>query len=342
MVAAGIFQGPDGCPDVAIRTCKEGRQKMVDTITKVAGIDVGKAHLWLAIWPKGQPMQFTNDAAGWQMISSHLAAEGVRRVGLEPSGGYERDPRDALHAAGYEVILHQPAQVRSFARSRLKRAKSDRIDARMIAWFTAEAPEARVLRPDPERERLAEKLTYYEQITDDIARLRTRLESFRDPVLKARIEERITGLLALKQACVAEMRKDAKATLGQAVKLLQSIPGIGFLNALVLAVRMPELAEITRQQAAALLGVAPFHAESGKYEGPRHIAGGRQRIRNTFYMAALAAVRSHPDFKAFYKQLVERGKHHKVALVACMRKLIAAANAVLRRKSPWIDEPAAA
>lgn len=314
---------------------------MVDTITKAAGIDVGKAHLWLAIWPNGQPMQFTNDAAGWQMISSHLAAAGVCRVGLEPSGGYERNPRDALHAAGFQVVLHQPAQVRSFARSRLKRAKSDRIDARMIAWFTAEAGEARVLRPDPQRERLAEKLTYYEQVTDDIARLRTRLESFRDPALKARIEERITGLLVLKDACVAEMRKDAKATetLGQAVKLLQSIPGIGFLNALVLAVRMPELAEITRQQAAALLGVAPFHAESGKHEGPRHIAGGRQRIRNTFYMAALAAVRSHPDFKAFYKQLIQRGKHHKVALVACMRKLIAAANAVLKRKSPWIDQP---
>lgn len=344
MVAAGIFPGPDGCPDVAIRTCKEGQQKMVDPTTKVAGIDVGKAHLWLAIWPDGDPRQFANNASGREMIGAELAAAGVVRVGLEASGGYERDLRDSLQAAGFQVVRHQPAQVRSFARSKLKRAKSDRIDARMIAWFTAEAREARILPPDPERERLAERLTYYEQIADDLRRLRTRCDGFRDPAIKAELEQRIAELLALKRACLAGMRKAAKACkpmLGT-IELLQSIPGIGFLNALVLAVRMPELAELNRQQAAALLGVAPFHDESGKHDGPRHIAGGRQNARNTFYMAALAATRSHPKFKAFYQGLVARGKHHKVALVACMRKLIAAANAVLKRKSPWIDEPAAA
>lgn len=320
-----------------VRTRKEGRQKMSEISTRTAGVDVGKEHLWAAVWPDGEPLRFDNDAAGWQALRAHLAGAGVRRVGLEASGGYERDPRDMLCQSGFELVLYQPGQVRFFARAKLRRAKNDRIDARIIAQFTAEMG-GRPIVVDPLRDRLAEHLTYYEQLADDLARLRTRRDGFRDAALKADLERRIADLAALKRRCLAELRRTAKASadIAHRLALLQSVPGIGFLNALVLAVRMPELGGLSRQQAAALLGVAPFHDSSGRHDGARHIAGGRRKPRNLFYMAGLAAVRSDPQFRAFYKALTARGKHHKVALVAAMRKLLAAANLVLKQNRPWI------
>ncbi len=310
---------------------------MVENSTRTAGIDVGKLDLWVALWPDGEPIRFSNDAAGRLALQAHLIAADVGRVGLEATAGYERDLRDVLCDAGFELVLHQPAQIRYFARARLKRAKTDRIDARIIAQFTAET-EGRPVRVDPVRERLAEHLTYYEQLADDLARLRTRRDGFRDPALRADLEQRIADLATLKRRCLAELRLAAKAgaDIARRIALLQSVPGIGFLNALVLAIRMPELGELSRQQAAALLGIAPFHDASGRHDGARHIAGGRRKARNLFYMAGLAAARSDPQFAAFYQALKARGKHHKVALVACMRKLLAAANLVLKQDRPWI------
>lgn len=305
--------------------------------TRMAGVDVGKEHHWVMVWPDGDVIRFDNDAAGRAALRAHLSAAGVCRVGLEATGGYERDLRDELCAAGFELVRHQPAQIRFFARAGLKRAKTDRLDTRLIAQFTAEN-KGRPVVVDAARERLCEHLTYYQQLADDLARLRTRRDGFRDLALKADLEQRIKDLAALKRRCLADLRRVARASaeLVHRIALLQSVPGIGFLNAIGLAARMPELGTLTRQQAAALLGVAPFHDTSGRHDGARHVAGGRRKVRNPFYMAGLAATRSDPQFAAFYQGLRARGKHHKVALVACMRKLLAAANLVLKQNRPWL------
>ncbi len=304
-------------------------------VRKTAGIDVGKHWLDAAVHG-GETTKVRNDAAGIGGLIDWLKAREVERAGLEASGGYEREARERLAEAGFDTVLHQPLEVRLFARLSRQRAKNDRLDAQLIAAATAAVHEERQA-PGRRLMDLAEQLTVYEQVSATAAQLKTFLDTVRQTHLRAQLLEQIATLRALKQslarALVAEVKADAE--LGPRYRLLCSLPGIGPIVGISLCIRMPELGRLERGQAASLIGVAPFDHDSGAHKGLRFIAGGRSRPRRMLYIAALAAKRCDADLKAFAQRLLERGKPNKVAIVAVMRKLIEAANLVLKRHAPW-------
>ena len=246
-----------------------------------------------------------------------------------------------LRAAGLTVVLLQPLQVKAYARLHLRRAKNDVIDAALIAACTTALDEPHSA-PDARLEPLADALTFVEQFEEELARHKTRLEHIQQARLRRMVMADIRRLEARR---LAELRRIAQELrrhddLSRRLALVQSVPGIGERTALALLLHMPELGQLTREEAAALAGLAPFDDDSGRHKGERHIAGGRQRLRRSLYAAALpAAFRWNPTLVSLYKRLIVRGKSHKVALVACARKLLIMANAVVARATPWQAQP---
>jgi transposase len=309
--------------------------------TKVAGIDVGKRHLDAAVHGLPDALQVENGSGGFSELIAWLRAREVGRVGLEATGGYERAVRAALEAAGFEVVVHQPIEVRLFARLKRRRAKNDRLDAKLIAAATAQVDAVKAAQ-DPRLTELAERLTAYEQISDQTAELKTFLEHISLKDTAALVRAQIRSLERLKARLAAEVLRRIKTEedLLARFRLLLSLPGVGPLVAASLIVRMPELGQMHRGQAAALIGVAPFDRDSGKMKGLRLIAGGRSRPRRMLYLAASAAKRCDPSFKGFAERLLARGKPKMVVVVAVMRKLIESANLVLARGQPWVRSTA--
>lgn len=305
--------------------------------TKVAGVDVGKAWLDVAAHGLDDEGRFANTTAGIGQLVGWLKERQVGRVGLEATGGYERSLRSALEAAGLEVVMHQPIEVRLFARLIRRRAKSDKLDAKLIAAATTRIDTVRAA-SDPRLVELAERLTAYEQISDQLAQLKTFMEHVTLKELAAALRAQIASLTRLKARLLAAVLQRLKAhdDLLARYRLLLSLPGHGPVVAATLTVRMPELGSMKRGQAAALIGVAPFDRDSGQHRGQRFITGGRSRPRRMLYLAALAAKRFDPGLKAFADRLVAAGKPPKIAIVAVMRKLIEAANLILQRRQPWL------
>jgi transposase len=302
-----------------------------------AGVDVGKKGLDCAVAGRRDAMHCDNTAEGRGRLVAFLKAQGVRRVGLEASGGYEIEVVDDLRTAGFEVIVFQPVQVRAFGLFKRKRAKNDRIDAILIAECTA-AEETLREAPDPRLAPFAEHLTRIDQIGEDAARANTRLDRYRDPRLRSQIQDEIKRLTALKRQELRLLLKAvrAHADLARKLALLLSIQGIGEPTALALLIRMPELGSLSREEAACLLGVAPFVHESGRFKGQRRTGGGRARARTSLFAAAQAAARQwNPALIALYDRLIRAGKPHNVAIIACVRKMIVYANTVLARNTPW-------
>jgi len=314
---------------------------MSDHSTLSAGIDVAKNKLDVAIHGRDARLSATNDADGWRRITHMLREAQVQRVGMEATGGYERDLAQHLRHDGFEVRLLQPMQTKAFARLHLRRAKNDAIDAALIAACTAmlDTPQDA---HDPRLDGCADLLTFVEQIEEDIARCKTRLEHIRHPRLRRLVTADIARLRA---RAAAELKRIAAGLrqfddLAIRLDLVLSIPGIGERTAIAVIVRMPELGRVSREEAAALAGLAPFDDDSGSQRGQRHIAGGRSRLRRSLYAAALpAAFRWNPALKSLYARLTARGKTHRAALVACARKLIVYANTVVQRGSPWQTQP---
>lgn len=309
--------------------------------TKVAGIDVGKHGLDVAVHGLEDEQRVENRPAGFNEVIGWLKAREVGRVGLEATGGYERGVRAALEAAGFEVVVHQPLEVRRFAQLKRWRAKNDRLDARLIAAATAQV-EAVKAAQDPRLTELAQRLSAYEQITDQIVELKTFLESVTLKDLAGLLRTQIRALERTKAKLSLDIlrRIKAEADLLVRFRLLTSLPGIGVIVAASLVIRMPELGAMKRGQAASLLGVAPFDRDSGQWKGMRFITGGRARPRRMLYLAAVVAKRFDPGLKAFADGLLARGKAKKLITVAVMRKLIEAANLVLQRGQPWLIRPA--
>jgi transposase len=307
--------------------------------TKIAGVDVGKACLDAAVHGLEDLIQVENAPAGIAELIGWLKAREVGRVGLEATGGYERGVRAALEQAGFEVVVHQPIEVRLFAQLKRRRAKNDRLDARLIAAATAQVDTVRAAQ-DPRLVDLAQRLTAYEQVTDQAAELKTFLESVTLKDIATLVRGQIRSLERLKARLIADIiaRIKAQADLLARLRLLLSLPGVGPVVAATLVVRMPELGALRRGQAASLIGVAPFDRDSGQWKGLRFISGGRSRPRRMLYLAALQAKRCSPALKAFATQLLARGKPKKLITVAVMRKLIEAANLVLQRGKPWIKQ----
>lgn len=317
---------------------------MTKSNTMVAGIDTAKDKLDVAIHCKDLHWQVENRLCGWRRLGAQLVKLGVGRVGIEATGGYERGVVKHLRAAGLIVVVLQPTQVRAFARVHLRRAKNDVLDAALIAAFAAAVDQPRI-EPDRRLAELADHLTFVEQIEEDIARFKTRLEHVDEPRLRRMV---LADIARLKARRLAEIRLIAKQLrthhdLAARFDLVLSVPGIGERTALALVIRMPELGRISREQAAALAGLAPFDDDSGKYKGQRHIACGRGRLRRSLYAAALpAAFRWNKALISLYTRLVARGRAHNAALIACARKLLIYANTVVARGTPWLDNPAVA
>ena len=308
-----------------------------------AGIDTSKHKLDVAIPAQAKLWQVENTQAGWQNLARQLMQAGVGRIGIEPSGGYQRAVVTQLRAAGFEVLLLQPMQVRAFAKVHRRRAKNDTLDAVLIAECAATMPPPRV-KSDPRLEDLALEMTFLEQTEEDLNRLKVRLEHATARQC-AIITADIKLLKKRRNAEIARIRAALQAypDLAKRFALVCSIPGIGERTALAIVVRMPELGQLTREEAAALAGLAPFDDDSGQRHGHRHIAGGRARLRRSLYAAALAASsRWNAALVVLYRRLKAAGKPHKAALVACARKLIIYANTVVQRGTPWTDQPTTA
>jgi transposase len=270
-------------------------------------------------------------------LSKWLRRHQVERVGIEASGGYEQEVVARLRRDGFTVVVFQPAQVRAYAKFLLQRAKNDKIDAALIAACTAAAKKIHAL-PDPRLAPLAARMTLVDQLTDLIARFKDYLESCREArgrqLWKEEIARHNKLLKAELKDLVAAIRQHRD--LAQRLDLIESVDGVGLKTAVAILVRMPEIGQVSREQAAALAGLAPFDDDSGKREGIRHIAGGRVRLRSNLYNAALAAAfHWNPQLIAFYQRLTRAGRSHKYALIACARKLLIFVNTVVTRGTPW-------
>ena len=313
---------------------------MAKRITVCAGIDTGKRKLDVAIDGSCEQLQVENTAEGHKVLLEWLRRHKVKRIGIEASGGYEQPVVVALRSKRFVVVVFQPAQVRAYAKFHLQRAKNDKIDAALIAACTAAVKKIHPA-PDPRLQPFAEHLTLIEQVGEDIKLYKNRLETCRDPRIQKLWKEEIARLakrarVELK-ALVAAIREHRD--LAQRLDLIYSVSGAGMPTAVEILVRMPEIGQLSREQAAALAGLAPYDDDSGEQVGARHIDGGRKRLRRALYTAVLpASFRWNPQLIALYQRLRAAGKEHKRALIACARKLLIFVNTVVARGTPWQDE----
>ncbi len=316
---------------------------MAQHIAYLAGIDISKDRLDVCVRRHDAvACAVANAADGWDDLVERLRAAGVGRVAMEATGSYHRGVMRALQQAGFIVLLLQPKQVRAYAMLRLRRAKTDRLDAALIADCAAALDDRARAPADRRFDALVEHLTYIDQLVDDMVRLKTRLEH----IATARIRDALARRIATLQRQIAAERVllgravRAHDDLGRKLDLVASIPGIGPVTALCLVVRMPELGTLGRAAAASLAGLAPFVHQSGRYKGETHIGGGRAPLRRALYMGALsAAFRHHAALAALYRRLVGRGKAPLCALIACARKLVVYADAVVARGTKWQPSP---
>jgi transposase len=311
--------------------------------TVSAGIDTGKCKLDVALDGSGKRLQVDNSEDGHAALCAWLRRHRVERVGIEASGGYEQAVVRTLRRNDFVVIVFQPAQVRAYAKYRLQRAKNDKIDAGLIAACTAEAKKIHAP-PDPRLAPFAALLTLVEQLTEDIACYKTRHEMAREEDIRRFWTEQIAERKRLQSQklkhLVAAIREHRD--LAERLDLIASVEGIGLRTAVAILVRMPEIGRVDREEAAAIVGVAPYDEDSGGHVGARRIEGGRERLRKALYAAALpAALKWNPRLVTIYKRLTAAGKPHKLALVACVRKLIIFVNTVVARGSPWLPQNAA-
>jgi transposase len=300
------------------------------------GIDVAKQTLEVASEPRGLEGQFPNTPAGLERVVAHCG--GARRVVVEATGGYEHALVAALLAAGIPVVVVNPRQVRDYAKASGQLAKTDRLDARVLARFAAQLrPAARPL-PDEATAELALVVQRRRQLQEMLQaeEQRAQLAPTRGAVranlvahiawLRASLDETDRALRSLVEASPAWRAQDA---------LLQSVPGVGPTLAATLLAELPELGRLTRREIAALVGVAPLARDSGTLRGRRTVWGGRREVRRVLYMATVAATRWNPAIRGFYRRLRAAGKAPKSALVACMRKLLTILNAMVRHRESW-------
>lgn len=300
------------------------------------GVDVSKGWLDVALSTEGKIHRYANDEAGRQNLVEHLLASKVTLVVLEATGGYQTPIVTALVVAKIATTVVNPRQVRDFARSLGKLAKTDAIDAAVLARFAELVkPEPRALK-DEETLELEGLVTRRRQIVDMITAETNRLHQL-PKALQADVRDHIEYL--------KKRLRDHDLDIARAIKkspvwrekenLLQGIPGIGRITIATMLCELPELGSLGNKQVAALVGLAPINRDSGKVRGRREIFGGRSCLRGTLYMAAVAAKRFNPAIRAFYERLRAAGKTFKVAIVACMRKLVVIMNAMLRHNQPF-------
>jgi transposase len=308
--------------------------------TKFVGIDVNKSVLDFDCLPVSAPRQFTNDAEGIVALVDLLKDSGVERIVIEATGGYETAVASALAVAGLPVVVVNPKQVRDFAKAMGHFAKTDRLDAKVLALFAERIkPPLRPL-PDEAQRALAEVLGRRSQLVVMRAQEKARLATMA-AVARKNVEQHIAWL----DKCIAKLESDLGDRLRKSpvwcgkATLLDSVPGVGDVTTFSLLAQLPELGTLNRQKIAALVGLAPFSDDSGKRKGVRYIRGGRADVRCALYMATLSAIKHNPPIKAMYDRLIKVGKPFKLAMTACMRKLLTILNAMLKTNQTWKIQP---
>lgn len=304
------------------------------------GADIAKDQVDVHIRPTDERLQVGRDEAGLATLVARLHPLGPRLVVLEATGGYEIPVAAARATAGIPVALVNPRQIRDFARATGQLAKTDALDARVLARFAEVVhPPARPL-PTAAAQALSELVARRRQLIEMLGAERNRHQQARDPQLQRRIATHVRWLTK----ALAELDADLDTTIRSSPiwcahdNLLQSIPGVGEVTAYTLLADLPDLGQLDRRKIAALVGVAPLNRDSGHWRGRRTIAGGRAAVRSVLYMATLTAVRFNPVIAHFYQRLTAAGRPKKVALTAAMRKLLTILNAVLRDQRPWHPE----
>jgi transposase len=300
------------------------------------GIDVAKAHLDLSVYPPTTPYRVAHDDAGLAALVAHVQALAPALIVLEATGGVETDVATALALAGLPVAVVNPRQVRDFAKAVGHLAKTDQLDAAVLALFAARIQPAPRPLPDAAQQELTALVGRRRQLVEMLTAERNRLSLAHGRVkqdvqvhihfLEQRLKETDTDLRTTIQASPVWRARD---------QLLRSVPGIGPTTAAVLLAELPELGRLSHRQVAALVGVAPLNCDSGTRQGPRRVWGGRAAVRAPLYMATLVATRYNVAVRTFYQRLRAAGKPRKVALVAAMRKLLGILNAIAKSQQPW-------
>lgn len=302
-----------------------------------AGVDVSKGTLDIAFRPDGKSMTVDNSDEGIKKLCKLFKKASPELIVLEATGGLEVLAASTLVSKGFSVAVVNPRQVRDFAKATGRLAKTDALDAEVIAHFAEVIkPEVRPLKDEDEQD-LAELITRRTQVIQMLVAEKNRLCRTGRKRIRKELKEHIEWL----QRRLKKMDKDIESAIKESPAwmdkddLLRSVPGVGKVLSMALLAKMPELGSLNSKQIAALAGVAPINRDSGKFKGIRRIWGGRADVRTALYMSTLAAVRCNPVIRDHYIQLKERGKKPKVALTACMRKLIVMLNAMVKNNEPW-------
>ena len=300
------------------------------------GIDISKRQLDVASRPTGATAQFANTDEGIAACVAWVSAQTPTRLVVEATGGWERAVVAALMLAHVPVAVINPRRGHDFAKATGQLAKTDRLDAAMLAQF------AEVMRPAPSLAK-SDALQDLEALVlrrRQLVEFRT-MEAQRVPTARRQIQASLAGHVTWLDAQIVQVDADIQAMIEASpvwqptAELLQSVPGVGVTTAAMLISRLPELGTLNRRRIAALVGVAPFARDSGRFRGRRAVWGGRPEVRATLYMSALSAIRWNPVIQAYYQRLRAAGKAAKVAITACMRKLLTILNAMLQHKTPW-------
>ncbi len=300
------------------------------------GVDVSKAMLEVALWEGDDRWEFSNDEEGGRELCEHLKPLQPTLIVMEASGGLEKRAAVLLAEEALPVVIVNPTRVRNYAKACGQYAKTDEIDARVIAQFgQAIQPQVRPMRKKVQ-ERLSALLTRRRQVVRMLTTEKNRMSSvgpYGEESIKRHIAWLAGDLEELNQQLHQIVEEDPECK--RKSTLLQSVPGVGIVLATTFVGQLPELGLLNRQEIAALVGVAPMNRDSGRMRGRRRVFGGRAAVRSTLYMAVLSAIRFNPVIKEFYDRLIANGKENKVAMTACMRKLIVILNAMARDQRPW-------
>lgn len=307
------------------------------TPTVYVGIDIAKDSFEVACEPAGLTLSLANDRDGHRALIDALRSYTVTLIVLEATGGYERALTAALLEAGHRVVIANPRQVRDFARGMGQLAKTDPIDARMLARFASVVKPQPREKPSPHAETLAELVTRRSQLSDLLTAESNRLPMARHAKVRKSVQQVIDTLKRQIDALDKLIRDNIESDDGLKRKdeIIQSFKGAGPGTSAMLLSHLPELGKLNRQQIAALVGVAPWTAQSGKWAGRSKIWGGRMAVRNLLYMTAMSAARSNPVIRKFYQRLRSEGKLFKVAITACIRKVLVILNTLVRNDCTW-------
>jgi transposase len=301
------------------------------------GIDVSKAKLDIALRPANKVLQVTNQESGWQELSEQLKKYKIELIIIESTGGMERGVAHKLQKEEFKVAVINPKRARDFAKASGRLAKTDKIDAEVLAHF------GEALQPSPKplasesQVALSDLVNRRSQLVEMLNSEQKRAHSVRSSTAKADIE---TNIQWLKQRIkgmdeqIDQLRQDNEESKKQ-YELLTSVPGVGRVTAVTLLSMLPELGELPLKKLSSLVGIAPMNCDSGQMRGKRRIIGGRARVRAVLYMSALVAIQHNPVIKAFYQKLLQAGKAKKVALIACAHKLLGFLHAIVKSQKPW-------